>query len=98
MTRSRSHHVPRLEQVPLTVRERRRFRQLRRGICATDPRWFAVHCPRGHHRARVVRYSTAVLSFALVVAGALTGAVPLVLVGVVLTMVVATGWVGSRAV
>jgi hypothetical protein len=88
--------MSRPERVALTARERRRFRQLRRGLRATDPVWFATHCPRSGHRVRVARYSVAVLSFALVVAGALTGVMPLVLGGVVVAVGVATGHVSSR--
>jgi hypothetical protein len=93
---TRPQHRPTPEQIRLTARERRRFRQVRRGLRATDPHWFAAHCPHDDRRARAVRYSVAVLSFAFVVTGALTGVMPLVLGGVVLAVGAATGCVSSR--
>jgi hypothetical protein len=97
MFRDRSPHVHGPEETALTPGERRRFRQLERGLRATDPNWFALHgsCRRGY--GGPARCSAAVLSLTLIVVGALTGLMLVVFGGVVLASGAITSHVSSRA-
>jgi hypothetical protein len=96
MLRDRFTRPRRPEATMLTAGERRGFRQVERGLRATDPCWYALHCPRRHRRGRLARCAAAVLSLALVVLGALTGAMPVVLCGTVLAFAAVTSHVSTR--
>jgi hypothetical protein len=88
-------HLP--EATALTAAERRRFRQVERGLRLTDPDWFAAHCPHRHRHAVLARASAAAVAFAMVVLGALTGVLPVVLCGIVIAFAAAASHVGARA-
>jgi predicted alpha/beta hydrolase len=98
MIRHRFTRVHRPEETPLTAEERRHFRQVRRGLRATDPSWYAFHCPRSHRRRRLARHAAAMLSLALVLLGALTGVMPVVLCGVVVALAVTTSHISARRI
>jgi hypothetical protein len=94
MLRHRGH---RPESTTLTAGERRRFRQVQRGLRAGDPQWFALHCPQRTRQLRLARYALAGLSFTLLVGGAMTGLMPVVLCGVVLAVAATTSHVSTRS-
>ncbi len=96
MLRHRFTRVRRPETTALTAGERRRFRQLERGLRASDPRWYALHCPRRRRHGHLARCAAAVSSLALVVLGALTGVMPVVLCGIVLAFATITSHVSTR--
>ncbi|MFL6118724.1 DUF3040 domain-containing protein [Actinophytocola sp.] len=96
MLRDRSPRVRRPDGPPLTPAERRCFRRVERGLWATDPRWYALHCPLRHRRRRRARCAAAVLSLVLVLLGALTGVMPIVLCGVVMAFAAVTGHISAR--
>jgi hypothetical protein len=96
MLRNRFTRARRPETTALTAQERRGFRQVERGLRATDPHWYALHCPRRHRHARLARCAAAVSSSVLVVLGALTGVMPVVLCGIVLAFAAVTSHVSTR--
>jgi hypothetical protein len=79
----------------LCAKERRRFRQVERGLRTNDPHWYALHCPRRHRHGHLTRCAVAVSSLALVVLGALTGVMPVVLCGIVLAFTAITSHVSA---
>lgn len=97
MTRHRTNPGHQHEVAALTAEERRAFRQARRGLQATDPDWYAARCPREARHARMIRCACSALSFALLVAGALTGVMPVVLGGIVLAVGVLTSHVSAHS-
>jgi hypothetical protein len=80
----------------LTADERRRFREMARGLRITDPDWYALHGPCRHRYGGLVRCSAAALSLAMVVVGAVTGLMLVVFGGIVLASGVLTSYVSSR--
>jgi hypothetical protein len=90
-------HVHGPEETALTPDERRRLRQLERGLRATDPDWVASHDSCRRRYGGPVRCSAAALSLALVVVGALTGLMLVVFCGIVLASGAITSHVSSRA-
>jgi hypothetical protein len=97
MRRDRFIRVQRPEATALTADERRGFRQVERGLRATDPRWYATYCPRGHRRRSRAQRAAAVLSLALMVLGMLTAVMPALLCGVILLSATVTSQVSARA-
>jgi hypothetical protein len=81
----------------LTRLDRRRLRQLERGLRATDPEWARRFTPRWRVRSTALtRYAVDAAAVTFVILGAMLASLPVVFVGILLASSGITSHVSSR--
>ncbi len=81
----------------LSPGERRRFRDIERGMRITDPSWLTNHYPRRRRKADLARLAAAMIAAALTSGGVVASAMPIVGCGILLAMGATTSFVSSRS-